>query len=331
MFFIDGQEQSIKIPNRAEVQIAIRRSQGQPDPLEIEIASSEEAIPGLVRLPPTLNVAIRNVDVEQSPVHFKFGGDYRSGRLARWRMSAVDSEGNSVEVWPRRFGMGGGVYSSGELEFGEIYKTELSVSDYLKIEKPGRYQLIVFYHNEEAIADVENIQTLDNFIFIQSKPFWIEVQEGPFINIELTKADYDQSLKLLKDIGIESFVFVNASNYAQDESLQSFVSPESRHGKLLKMREKAVPAILFSLYQGNLSMRDRAFALQLLYSIIPEHGFAATEHDGVMPSYTCRSSSGHCSNSGSLDEKNPEPQRALTEKWKAFAKQYIRVKRTPDE
>lgn len=314
------------IPNRLEVQIAIRRLQGKRDPLEITIDNSERGIKGEVRCLPVLNVHIKNVDSEKSPMYFTFGGNYRSGRLTRWRIHATDERGIPVSTRPRNFGMGGGVYSTGDLKFGAKDSVKLPVGNYLAIREPGRYQLTVMYHNEETIADASDPSILENLVYTQSEPFWIEIADGPLIEIELTRAEYNQALELLKGIGSERFVFVDGDAYADSEFLQTHVSPASRHGKLLMMKEKAVPSILRQLRNEKITPADRAFAFLLLYSIIPEMDLDPTQRDGVMPAYTCRFPGGYCRSSGDLDPTDLEPQFELARDWIAFAKRYVRVK-----
>ena len=68
----------------------LRRSQKKPDPVTIEVELPKNSH-ATTRDLPKFRVALKNVDVEKLAVKFKYDGDYRSGRLARWRFEVRDS------------------------------------------------------------------------------------------------------------------------------------------------------------------------------------------------------------------------------------------------
>ena len=70
-----------------ELLTALRRIQKKPDPLVVvlEAKGPLEATPLSL---PRLKVAFKNVDCEKAAAGFTDGGEYRSGRQARWRVVA---------------------------------------------------------------------------------------------------------------------------------------------------------------------------------------------------------------------------------------------------
>ena len=154
----------------------LRRMQGLRDPLEI-VASIVDDGPATVGRLPKIEVKLKNVDEEAAPVAIQFGGDYRSGREARWRFRVWDAKGRELSTIPGREGaMGGGLTDFGELKYGESWETVLPVDRYCEIAEAGQYTWEVLYHDKETIADFHDIQGL---VMSKSKHFKITVGELP--------------------------------------------------------------------------------------------------------------------------------------------------------
>ena len=97
----------------------VRRLEGKPDPLQVLVIGKRKIRCSLGSFP-RLFVALTNLDADQTEVQFTAGGDYRSGRQARWRLEITNSEG---KVPPERgyheaVILGGGIFQYDTLQFG---------------------------------------------------------------------------------------------------------------------------------------------------------------------------------------------------------------------
>src|SRR5262249_11650370 len=125
---------------------------------------------------PEFTVLIANLDEEKRTVcGFTWGGDYRSGRLDRWRFEIRDDKGNLLPVI-RLYGLGGGVFARVMLEFGESWHNDFPLRAYSTIAAPGKYTMRVYYHNETTIAGSEDI---DERITFRSDEIKLEVTPIP--------------------------------------------------------------------------------------------------------------------------------------------------------
>jgi hypothetical protein len=304
---------------------AIRSLDGKHPPLKIRIPSGQP-VRGTVRDISPLPVEITNVDADQQPVWFTFGGDYRSGRLARWRIHVWDQDGNQLPAIPRSFGMGGGVYFPGMLKFGESDERILDIPSYVRIREPGTYTAQLMYHDSVCIADIEDAASLDRFFLVHSDRFELVIEKGPPIEIALTRAEYELSKELIAKLNFNARLKLIASEYGS--AYHSFIRPDSAHGKLLNMGYRAVPALLKRLQVQDATYRERAWILGLLHSIMHERYLSPTDYDGAIDSYECRSLGGSCSARGSA---SPEAQAAVVEEWLAFAADHIKVREIKQE
>ncbi len=103
-----------------EVLTALRRLQKISDPVTIEVQGvyyRETVFPYL----PEFEVSLKNVDEGDKAVGFTAGGDYRSGRSARWRVDVHDSAGKPVRLKPTASEIGGGLFSIGILKPGKTW------------------------------------------------------------------------------------------------------------------------------------------------------------------------------------------------------------------
>ena len=247
-----------------ELLTALRRVEGKPDPLRIFIHSRVPLVFQPTSLP-SLTVTIRNVDVDRKDVGFTSGGDYRSGRQARWRLSMTDSKG-SIPHDRAHVGFivfGGGLYSEDILKFEEEWKTELQMRDFVENLRPGLYCLDVLYHNTETIADYSDISGL---IISRSAPITLIVQ--PTV-IKLTESEKQSAQKWIALLDATKPVKVVAGSYGPWAHM--FVSLDSPEGKLLEMGLKAAPQLIEELQKDTISDEKRAWIFSLLFSITGEN------------------------------------------------------------
>jgi hypothetical protein len=152
---------------------ALRRMQGMPDPLAVLVVGHGPVSCKNGRLP-TLNVLLVNLDREKTPFDVQLGGDDRSGRKARWRVEVVNVEGTTMPIVAEAGPIRGGLSSWGALKYGESWRAELPLGDYIAPLPPGTYTARVLYHNEEEIAGRGNC---DNMIIYKSEPFTLNVRD----------------------------------------------------------------------------------------------------------------------------------------------------------
>lgn len=150
---------------------ALRRVQNKADPLIVLIAG-KLTVDCEVGSLPVMEVLLTNLDVDREPVAIKSGGNYRSGRLARWRFVVRDASGHELPQKIRSELMRGGMSSGDVLEYGESWTARLRMANYVDICTPGQYTVQILYHDEIAIADCENV---DGLIVSRSLPLKLTV------------------------------------------------------------------------------------------------------------------------------------------------------------
>ena len=259
-----------------ELLTALRRIQKQPDPLSIFVETGGRPITAKSLSLPTLKVTIKNVDVGKQDVGFTEGGEYRTGRQARWRLQVVGEKGDVVEARRQRgILFSGGVFGEVVLKYGESWETVLDVRKFIESPLPGRYQLQVLYHNTKTIADEDEISNL-----VVSKSALIPFVVEPSV-IVLTDEDSRTARSLIAGIAPTEKLKVAAGTYGP--WAHALISPESPQGKLLAMGLKAVPSLIESLQSKKASLETRAWMLSLLFSITgendPRYGLALGNYD----------------------------------------------------
>ena len=304
---------------------ALRHLQGKAPPLTIRVVGAAETIKGKTRELPILNVEVVNTDAMEQPVRFKFGGDYRSGRLARWRIHVWDEHGNQLPVVPRMSSIGGGIYSNGNLAFGDRDSCNLDIASFVRIPNSGKYKVQVMYHNSVSIADIERPNEIEELIVLKSQPFELVVEKGPLVTIELTNEDQERADSLISELDFESIVKMIKGEYTQ--FYHEFIPPLSAHGQLLAMRMRAIPALLERLKKPGATFEERGWMLAILDSILNEQYLCPTAVDYAMPSYKCKFPGGHCSMTTPRDKYSLTAQDQLVREWVDFAEDYIVVKR----
>jgi hypothetical protein len=273
-----------------ELLTALRRVQQKPDPLRIIVDAPDDRITTPQLSLPHLKVAIKNVDVDRQDAGFIFGGDYRSGRQARWRVVVVDADNKPVPMRGNRSFIAGGQFQEGVLERGESWETVLDLRRFIVAPPPGLYSLQVFYHNTRRIAHRTDLSGL---IVCRSAPIVLEVEQTV---IDLTKSEHQTAQAWIAQIDPEKeLVGVAGRNANQGNNFNAifarldvgikvkviagtygewaheFIPPNSPQGKLLAMGLKSAPALIEALQQQQATtVEKRAWILALLYSLTGE-------------------------------------------------------------
>ena len=245
-----------------ELLTALRRVSKQPDPLQIFIDEPKE-LTGMGSSMPNLRVRIQNVDIEKNGVGFTIGGNYRSGRQARWRIVVEDKNGKVIPVRAINSFAGGGMFGRGVLGHEETWETSLSIRSFIEVPAPGKYKLTVLYHNTQTIVDAANV---DGLIFSKSKPVPFTIK--PLI-ITRSKAEREKAEKLVAELDGKKSLKIVAGTYG--EWAHKLVAPDSPEGKLLKMGLPAVPTVIESFHNKAITPKKRAWLFGVLYSLTGEN------------------------------------------------------------
>ena len=264
---------------RADLELltALRRVQGRRDPLRVVLlnpAPLEATFPEL----PALSVALENADEEDEVFTLSRGGDYRSGRQARWRLAVHDEGGAPVPGLPGLMGPGGGLHSRGPFEPGERWTTELRTGRFVELPRPGRYGVQVLYHDQLAIADEADVA---GRIVSGSEPFTLYWKPRA---IELPAADRERARALIAALDPEEAVWLTETPFgAWDGGAGESTSPSEA---LYRMGYRALPPLFEALEEPDLEPGRRAWVLALLYSI---SGLRDPRRErGILGDYTFR-------------------------------------------
>jgi len=154
-------KRSLNSPN-LELLTALRRAQGRLDPLHFRFEFTTPHTSSDGEGPPLVRVVVTNQDVGHEVVQFTSGGDYRGGRNERWRFHLTDRRGRTVRDSRFTPQGGGGVYAVGPLRHSTAsdHAYGFDLRTYLAPPTSGHYQLQVFYHNEQCIADEPDLTGL---------------------------------------------------------------------------------------------------------------------------------------------------------------------------
>ena len=331
-----------ELSNNLELVTALCRVRKQRDPLAV-IVDRPGRLKAGTRKPPVLKVFLKNVDAERREIGFQRGGDYRSGRHARWRIHVWDSKGNLLPELPSPSFIGGGMTEDAALAFGKEWEAHLPLASYVTMQTPGKYKVQVLYHDSVTIANFDNPKDLEGLIVFRSEPFEVNVEHGPKISIRLKASSMEKATSLSASLDENDPLRIVIGKY--DAKSHDFISPESPQGQLLTMKWQAVPALLKALEDEKLSFRKRAWILSLLFSITLEGDLNPMEpaelfpSRGLLPDYETRGSmvtsvtwKGGFSRGWTQDGKksagqeNEAEQRALSKQWLRFRDDYIDVR-----
>jgi hypothetical protein len=256
----------------------LRRVQKKADPIVVKVrpdlaAKVQCVFPSL----PSFAVALVNQDWDKLPVHCTAGGDYRSGRQARWRFEVRDERGRTMPVRESYGnGIGGGLFSEEALPFGGTWETELVMSSFVPALPPGQYSVRILYHNCLCISGMPDVKGL---ITSQSAPITLVV--APAV-VELTDERRRMIRGLLEQLDTKGRVSVVAGSYG--EWAHELVPPDSPQGKLLAVGIDAVPVILSALRDKELNPHRRAVMLSVLFSVTGQND--PTYEPGVIGNYS---------------------------------------------
>jgi hypothetical protein len=311
-----------RLENNLVIFTALRRVKKKPDPLTVTVTVPKDFV-ATTRDLPTLEVRITNTDPEQVPLWFKFGGDYRSGRPARWRIEVTDEKGKPEA--PRQWNAleGGGLTRHAPLGAGRSWDGKLPMDRFVRIHEPGLYTVRVLYHNEVTIADEDDISGL---IVFESKPFTLKVITAPRQVVTLQPGDRERARAAIASLDEKGPVRVVIDHYGP--KYHSFVSPTTAAGQLHDLGWRAVPTLLAALRDEKLTPGRRAWVVGLLYGISREpemnpFGLEADWRD-VVGGYEYKGVGREGSSSGGRIDV--DRQKKLAARWLKFGDDYLDVR-----
>jgi hypothetical protein len=320
-------------PSNFELMMALRRAEGLPDPVTIDIDTDEKVLKGNTNQMPVLKVAVKNVDAKKESIMLQQGGDYRTGRPERWRIVLKDEQGREVKPVLFLGSVGGGLSTTGPLEPGETWGTQLSVRSFVETPPPGKYTLQVLFHNHLFLAGMEDI---DNLIVCQSKPLDFVMDK---LTIETTETDAAVVKRQIADLDGAQPLKIVVGTY--DKWAHDTISPNSPAGQLMGMSVIAVPPLVQAVQDKVHSPEKRAWLLSILYSLTGEND--PRKYGGVLGSYSYfegpwqvwsgkngeRTAGGiQLSSSGSMSggKIDPAKQLDLAAKWQEWLKANCEVR-----
>ncbi len=326
-------EEVDRLSNNLELVTALRRVQERPDPLFIRVTLPKDlkAIPGRL---PSFFVKLKSVDIEQTPVWVQLIPHFHgSRREAQWRFEVRNPAGDLLPVRPntQRIRIGGGIKSDGWLRFGESLDTVLPMGDFIEIPEPGEYTVTVMYHPKLPIADITNVDELDELIVFRSQSFKLTVGKGPRLAIESSKADRAKVLSLVAEMPNEGVVKIVGGVYDEDD--HAFVSPESPAGQILTLNWQAVPALLDSLSEEMFTLHRKAWVLSLLYTITLEHELNPIRFQRALPDYDGQAAGKNTLGADLSGDSRiiPHKQQLLITKWRKFRDEYLDIRESTDK
>lgn len=147
---------------------ALRRAEGKPDPIQIEVASIDNA----PTVGPMVLPRIKNVDVDGERVFSQSLGEFRGSQY--WRVQLRDSQGRLMEGLDTEVFMWQGLHMSGMLPNGAAEDHDFSISARKQVKPPrsGKYSLVLIH----ADSPIANNEDLAGRIYWQSAPVPVIVE-----------------------------------------------------------------------------------------------------------------------------------------------------------
>jgi hypothetical protein len=160
-------------PENLELLTALRRAQGKPDPLKIHLKFEGGPVLLSQFQKPRFSAVIENVDSNGEAVSLEQGGDYRGGRLDKWRFELIDEKGRVVSGL-NLLGGGDGMSQRLPLQYGgqSSWSYKFDLQDYLAPPPGGKYKLRALYHNDVHISGLSDV---DGLIVTKSTPIPVVV------------------------------------------------------------------------------------------------------------------------------------------------------------
>ena len=153
----------LNFPDNFALLTALRRAEGLPDPLRIEVTIAERRSSNFDEKAVYLEARVTNVDVKKEAVYFFQGGDYRGGRRERWQLVLTDKRGRRVTRSNFDPFLGGGLGSLDyRLPAGQSAHDEygMDLRRYVAPARSGHYFLQAFCHNHLDLAAEDDLKGL---------------------------------------------------------------------------------------------------------------------------------------------------------------------------
>jgi hypothetical protein len=151
---------------------AVRRAEGQPDPIRIHLAFQPGATP---EEPPLIVPTLENVDVERQEFYLHTTGSRGTRRNGCWQIQLTDERGRRVSLATDVVATGG-FAGFRTVAFGQRDECdqELDVRSYVKEPPPGKYKLQVFFNTDDIAGDAG----LASLIVFASEPLDVLVSSS---------------------------------------------------------------------------------------------------------------------------------------------------------
>lgn len=260
-----------------ELLAALRRIQGRRDPLILEVRTERELESSAPDLP-EVTVALKNADPEGVLYRYTKGGNYRTGRWARWRFEVRDAAGREMPIIDQYGFFGGGMYVRDTLKPGDSWCATLAMHKYVRPLPPGRYSVRVQYSDRACISEYTDIR---GSIVFESKLLHLTVRMR---EIEFSAAERAEMKGWISGLEKAGPLKILAGSYS--ERVHDFIPPDSPPGRLLTMGWKAVPPLIEAL-SSDLRSEGASWALSILFSITGLEN--PTKVDGAVGDYELRS------------------------------------------
>jgi hypothetical protein len=245
-----------QIAGRLEILTALRRVQGRPDPLRVQLEGPRKLACTLPRLPDLIVSLTANA--ADGPVRIR-EGDNRSGR---WRVEVTDVAGSVIS--PRNGPEApGGLAAFRTLQPGGSLTTVLRMRQFVSALAPGRYSVRILYHDW---IQIDRGPAPQGIVFFSSAP--IELSVMP-LEIDPTQVRPTLVHRLVERIAGAQTLKVVAGTYGP--WAYDLVGPLSPQGELLSMGYAAIPPLVDELADPRLGPGPRAVVLSLLFSLTGEN------------------------------------------------------------
>ncbi len=245
-------------PKDLEMLTALRRVQGLPDPLLLEITDGELIESTFPHLP-ELTVRWRNIDEYEDLT-------YREGQRAWFRVEAVDEEARIAPHPQGRHSQGSSRGTRLRHPEGKSWKgghLRLDLMYYVALLHPGDYQVRVQNHPGISIASEDDVR---GWILSSSKPVTVRLHP---LHIRLDEAERAELLVHLQSIDVlQPVVLLDIPGADGMESKGTTVSSAER---LFRAGWRALPLLIDALEDPAMDVKRRAWLLGLLYDLTGWH------------------------------------------------------------
>jgi hypothetical protein len=323
-------ERTEQNPNRIEdleLLTAMRRIQGKPDPLAVQLVGSPELECTFPQVP-TVRVRLRNVDVDGELFQFTFGprifgSDFPADVQTRFAVEVLDPSGQRVTPLPVEPVQGSIQYERAPLEQGMSLELELPLAPYLQWPGAGEFQMRVLYHDRAEIAEGTGC---DGWIASSTTWFIVHVKAK---RIWVSRAEFCALADRIGEIDLSKPVLLVRGHWESELAFDR--APETPEDHLFRAGWKAVPALLEALESKDLEPKRRAWVLGLLWNIT---GALNPAYEGAMgafhwsdgwPGTSFRGGKPiqfESTRSRDASTLQPKKQEELTQRWKILRKSF---------